>query len=107
MEQTRVERHAYRVPAHALFGACLATLGLMRARIEEQDAVRGLITATVDRELSRVRDEILLQVTPNGTAASRLVATWRSPKGSADRRSLQVLLETIATFLPAGSTSEG
>jgi hypothetical protein len=91
------------VPANALFGACLAALGLMHARIEAEDAERGLITATIGGGMLGARGELVVHVTPAGAEQSRLVATWRAAKRGADRRSLPIFLETVATFLPAGA----
>ena len=106
MEHSRVERRTYNVPKHALFGACLAALGVMRAQVEQQDVERGRITASVGGGALAPRSELVLEITAAGDRQARLAATWRPLKRGGDKRTLPIMLEAIDTFLPAGAARD-
>ena len=98
MKQTQIER-SYRIPAHALFGACLTALAHMHARIEAHDAERGTIEAVASSGPLAAATELELRIHEDGPAHARLVVSERGLKRGGDKRAVARLLELVDQLL--------
>ena len=99
MKPAQVER-IYRTAPHALFGACLAALGQLGARIERHDAERGTIVAALGGSGPFARAaELSLQIGASGPDQARLVVSLPAPRRG-DQRALATLIELVDRFVP-------
>ena len=99
MKTVQIER-AYHAAPHALFGACLAALGQLGARIERHDAEAGTIMAALAGSGPFARaSELRLQIGASGPDQARLVVSLPAPRRG-DQRALATLMELVERFVP-------
>ena len=89
----------YQLPSSLLFGACLTALGHMRARVEVQDSVRGVIVATIGRGPLTPISELSLTLAPVDAERTALAVAWRARAWEGDRRILPAFMDLLDSLV--------